>query len=285
MHLAEFDGQASATERILVAVKHGHDLDHVVQRIRDDIAIDAIRERIAAEYATQGIRTFSSSDYDQYTNLTRLTNATADAERRPEIRIEDHTDCPGSALAIAVHGLQDDDVQIYGVCTEPQHHHDRWGGSTQAKVKLSERSDEEAEARRAERRTLIANNKAWDSGQTTRRAWLASFLSRKTLPKDAELFAALTLTQHAFLVSSDNRSIAEDITGVSYPHGLQQLVEATPTKAAHVTLAVAISAREHHTSRDSWRSTNTADIDYLIQLERWGYTLSPVERIAAAPVE
>lgn len=285
MHLAEFDGQASATERILLAVKHGHDLDHVVQRIRDDIAIDAIRERIAADYAAQGVRTLSSSDYDQFTNLNRLTNAPVGAEHRPEIRVDEHTECPGHALAIAVHGLQDDDVRTYGVCTEPQHHHDRWGGNTQAKAKLSELSDEEADVRRAERRTLIANNKAWDSAETTRRTWLSEFISRKTLPKDADTFAALTFTQHAFLVNSDNRSIAEEITGVSYPHGLQKLVESTPTKAAHVTLAVAISAREHHTSRDSWRNTNTADIDYLIQLERWGYTLSPVERIAAGYIE
>ena len=285
MRLAEFDGNDDAAARILDAVECGYDLDHTVQRIRDDIAIDAVRDRITAEYAAQGIRTFSPHDYGQYTTLTQLTNAPVDAESRPTISIEEHASCPGHALAIGVNGLQESDVRIFGVCTEPQHHHSRWGGNTQAKVKLSELPEEEADVRRAERRTLIANNKAWDSAETTRRTWLSEFINRKTLPKDADTFAALTFTQHAFLVSSDNRSIAEKITGVSYPHGLQKLVEATPTKAAHVILAVAISAREHHTSRDSWRGTNAADIDYLIQLERWGYTLSPVERIAAGYIE
>ncbi|MBD8104744.1 ParB/RepB/Spo0J family partition protein [Plantibacter sp. CFBP 8775] len=285
MRLAEFDGNDDAAARILEAVENGYNLDHIVQRIRDDIAINAIRDRITAEHTQQGIRAFSSNDYGQYTTLTQLTDAPADAEHRPVISIEEHTSCPGHALAIAVHGLKDSDIRIYGVCTEPQHHHNRWGGNTQSKVKLSELPDDEAEARRAERRTLIANNKAWDSAETTRRTWLSEFINRKTLPKDADTFAALTFTQHAFLVSSDNRSIADEITGVSYPYGLQKLVEATPTKAAHVTLAVAISAREHHTSRDSWRTTNAADIDYLLQLERWGYTLSPVERIAAGYIE
>ncbi|PPI12786.1 hypothetical protein C5D04_11280 [Rathayibacter sp. AY1D2] len=37
---------------------------------------------------------------------------------------------------------------------------------------------------KAERRTLVANNKAWHAAETVRREWIASFLSRKTLPQD-----------------------------------------------------------------------------------------------------
>jgi len=46
-------------------------------------------------------------------------------------------------------------------------------------------------------------------------------------------------------------------------------------------LATALSARENHTGRKSWRTPNAADRDYLLQLQDWGYTLSAVERIAA----
>lgn len=59
------------------------------------------------------------------------------------------------------------------------------------------------------------------------------------------------------------------------------LVEATPNKAGHVNLAVALAARENHTSRDSWRHPNTTDRDYLLQVEKWGHHLTAVERIAA----
>ena len=35
---------------------------------------------------------------------------------------------------------------------------------------------------KAERRTLIANDKAWASAEVVRREWLTEFLSRKTMP-------------------------------------------------------------------------------------------------------
>ena len=49
---------------------------------------------------------------------------------------------------------------------------------------------------KAERKVLIANNKAWASAEVVRREWLVEFLSRKTLPKDAAQFIAQGLTMH-----------------------------------------------------------------------------------------
>ena len=50
------------------------------------------------------------------------------------------------------------------------------------------------EAQKAERRTLIANNKAWDAAEKVRRAWIAdAFLTRASPPKNAEAFLALAV--------------------------------------------------------------------------------------------
>ena len=49
---------------------------------------------------------------------------------------------------------------------------------------------------KAERRTLIADNKAWASAEIVRREWLTEFLSRKTMPTDAQHWVAVALTRH-----------------------------------------------------------------------------------------
>ncbi|PPF62333.1 hypothetical protein C5C21_14350 [Rathayibacter tritici] len=45
----------------------------------------------------------------------------------------------------------------------------------------------------AERKVLIANNKAWNAAEKVRRELIATFLTRKTLPKDADRIIALGL--------------------------------------------------------------------------------------------
>ncbi|MEF2978150.1 hypothetical protein [Subtercola sp. YIM 133946] len=69
--------------------------------------------------------------------------------------------------------------------------------------------------------------------------------------------------------------------GYAAREALAVMVEATPTKAGYVSLAVALSARENRTSRESWRDPNPSDKAYLLQIEKWGHHLSAVERIAA----
>lgn len=59
-------------------------------------------------------------------------------------------------------------------------------------------------------------------------------------------------------------------------------MEATPTKAAHVALAVVLAAREARAEDVAgWRSVSPVIASYLVALEGWGYKLSPVEKIAA----
>lgn len=145
---------------------------------------------------------------------------------------------------------------------------------------MSELPEAEAEARRAERRRLIANNKAWDSAETVRRTWLESLIARKTLPKDAGAFIAVTMTTHRTELTGDQLRLAPKLLRVKYD-ALPALAESNPARAGHITLAVVLSAREHATNRESWRSPNPSNKNYLLQLESWGYALSNVERIAA----
>jgi ParB family chromosome partitioning protein len=61
------------------------------------------------------------------------------------------------------------------------------------------------------------------------------------------------------------------------------MTQATPTKAGHALLAVALGAMEAATDKNSWRNPNESIRQYLDQLAAWGYTLSDVETLITDP--
>ena len=141
---------------------------------------------------------------------------------------------------------------------------------------------------KAERRELIANNKAWASAEVVRMEWLTTFLGRKTLPKDTALFVARALTTHRSSVSdamSRGNGLAHSLLGLDHDGSmwsgdkLAAYVQANPSKAGHVTLAVVLAGIESHTSKDTWRRPTRDMSAYFGQLTAWGYAASDVEQI------
>ena len=141
---------------------------------------------------------------------------------------------------------------------------------------------------KAARRELIANNKAWDAAETVRREWLAQFFARKTMPKNAIAVTADILTVSYSAVCDAMRtgsSYAAELLGVkgSGREALAEYRASHPTKSTHVALAITIAAVEQSTGRHTWRNPRSETARYLVALSEWGYALSPVEMIAAAP--
>ncbi len=146
-----------------------------------------------------------------------------------------------------------------------------------------------SDADKAERRTVIANNKAWDSATTVRLAWLKAFLARKNSPKDAGGFIARALAAG----SHDVRKAMESghRTGCAllglpeppsyYSSQTNPLVEAAAgaggQRATQLSLAVLLGGFEEATGRDTWRRPTGANRAYFAALAEWGYTLSEVE--------
>jgi ParB family chromosome partitioning protein len=62
---------------------------------------------------------------------------------------------------------------------------------------------------------------------------------------------------------------------------LAALVEHSPAKTQHVTLAVVLGGIEDSTSKNTWRHPETTKALYFKQLAAWGYALSEVEQIVA----
>lgn len=161
---------------------------------------------------------------------------------------------------------------------------ERTGSTSDKSVVLD---DDAKLAARAARRRVISHNKAWDAATPVREEWVTKFLTRKTLPNDAVLATAISYTRYAGDMQSHNgHSKATTLLGLnkgdSYSGGsiLAAHIDAHPTKAAHVTLALTLGNLEANTSRETWRTPSKNNIFYLEQLRAWGYSLSAVEQVA-----
>jgi ParB family chromosome partitioning protein len=294
--IAEFEGDEHAVA--VLTDTDDDDLAYVAQELRDERTTREAEAKLVAEFTEQGYQVFTEWSHG-FTQLFNLTDAADDADERPALTAETHTGCAGRAIYLTVY--DEDDHSAREVCTTPDNHRPIYQGATVSvdhRVPVEGETDEqraerealaEAEAaeRKAERARVIANNKAWKTANTVRRDWITSFLARKTLPKDTAVFVAQSVTTHATALTEYNAgNLVGALLGQEasyYPRSeAAKLVEATPTKAGHVTLAVLLAAREARAEDvQGWRSVSSVIASYLLALEAWGYKLSPVERIAA----
>lgn len=249
-----------------------------LQRARDDRAAAAAREAAEQIEAAKGHRILSESPaYDAPTPHRLYDLRTADGERVTEELITGK-----EGVAVYVVGHRDGDARITYYVDDP----DALGLTV---VNNRRASGPMTDEQKAERKILIANNKEWDAAETVRREWLTTFLSRKTLPKDAAQVIARGLTEARHLVEggmNQGNRLAATLLNIEpsnsyFSDALADYLQAHPTKAGHVTLAVVLGGIESSTGRGSWRAPDERVAAYLKALASWGYTLSPVEKIAA----
>lgn len=276
--LIEFEDDPDALASLRDTAKRNPDsFDHHAQRLLDE---KATREEIAAlraDYEAQGYTVVDWPGWDD--NETVFLRDLTDADGQP-LTEENYAGKPGHAVAI---GERWGSVSVGHVVVDWKAHGLRKIGRTGTVT-----GGKMTEAEKAERRRVVANNKAWVSAEKVRRAWLARMLGRKRLPSDALAFAAVTLAVESHEVGkavSDRHALACELLGTDYTpgqhHPLAAMVAGTPTKAGHVIVAIALAALEADTSKNTWRNPDTTDRRYFDQLAGWGYTLSEVEALVA----
>jgi ParB family chromosome partitioning protein len=276
--LIEFDGdEAIRADLIQVATTDPAQFAHAAQRARDDKARAQVKADAEAELSGRGYTILDNDPgyYDtEYTRISELL--TADGQR---VTVEHIENFDGRAAHVRVYADGDANVTYFVKDAKAAGFHP-YGGS-------QARSGPMTDEQKAERRNLIANNKAWASAEVVRREWLTTLLSRKTVPKDAAVVIARGLTVHRHAVSAATQGgneLAHDLLGIERPgyfdtDKLDALIEQTPAKAQQVTLAIVLGACESVTSKQTWRAPSPTDAAYFTQLAAWGYPLSDVERI------
>ncbi len=305
--VAEFDDDAEAVKKLVVAAKDGG-FDHLAQRLRDQRADAAARaEATAAFTAAAGVTVVDPPPYDPKTSMKRLDQLTADGEvLTPQM----HAQCPGHAAWLEEEwvsngGDEDDDdswsrgwVPVY-VCTDYQAHGHapRWGGHDSGRKTNAEMTAQEREQARAERRDVIDSNKAWDSAEAVRRDWLRTFLGRKTAPKAAAAFIATSLARADFAITrafTGGNQLAYELLGIERTKRLHGgrgediagvLATATEGRALLITLGLVLAAYEEATGRHSWRNVDPGTAHYLTLIQAQGYELADVEQRARGASE
>lgn len=278
--MIEFEDDPRALANLVAtAEQNPEQFAHELQRQRDRIAREEAIATERARLVDAGYTVLDQQPYHDDKTIVSIEDlATADGS---DITPDHLTEIGDDKLAHVGHGYGGLQTTLY-VRNFKTHGFKRAGNG----VQIGGMTDEQ----KAERRELIAKNKAWDSAEVVRREWLTTLLSRKTLPKDATAFITVGLTLHrrdvASAMNGGNRLAATFL-------GLEpQLNEWQPSpvdgyaeqsgKAGHVALAVILAGMEAAIGRHTWRQPTGTASRYLAQIEAWGYPLSEVEQIVTA---
>ncbi|MWJ05189.1 ParB/RepB/Spo0J family partition protein [Clavibacter michiganensis] len=280
--LVEFDDDEEARASLIkTAVTVPAQFEHELQRARDERARREALQAAITDHESRGyvIVDHENPEHEAFVPVFQLV--TADG-RYPRLSAEEMDALDGRGARIvdyfdgpeATYYLRDPEAVGF---RRRQH-------ETPAEVTMT---DEQKAEQKAERRRVIANNKAWDSAETVRRTFVASLVTRKALPKNAVQVIAAGLTTYRHEVGravQEGSPLAHEFLGVArergyYSDALGQYAAATPTKAQHVALAVVLGGIEASLSRESWRSAQPEVAEYLRQLAAWGYPLSEVEQL------
>ena len=302
--IAEFDDVPDAVTALVAAAKASPgQFEHVAQRARDARAETRLRADLTARLEETGIRMIDRPDpYRRGTvrGLDQLRPA-PDSESSTALSEAEHTSCPGH-VAWLDHSWRGDEplVIAYGCDGWVEHGHaERYAapGRATSASPSGAAGGPLTDEQKAERRQIIANNKAWASATTVRLAWLRQFLARRTPPKDAAhwIVAVLADGNHDIRrAMEDQHSLARDLLGLAdtegehrwyrgcgRPHPISAAAQtATPARASMLTLALLLAAFEDGATKNTWRDPSPESAGYLSALATWGYELAEVEQLA-----
>ena len=272
--MAEFEGDAERTlELESVIMDEPDQLHHVAQQLRDDRERAAALAAFTAEIEATGIRIveapgYSDEDVARVSSLKR-----ADGERA--------TEDDGNAVYIATDGTGEHITVSVVVGWKELGFTDRYSYSSSSANK-SPMTDEQ----KAERRTLIENNKKMESATTVRREWVTALLAKKQAPKGWQYFTVHAITHHPEVTSGYDGEVAANMAGAKIEgektwawNPLREHVAKTTTRPEFSLIALICAGYEKTIAKDSWRSPHQSHRDYLNQLVTWGYTASETEKI------
>lgn len=286
--LAEFADDEEATAALMRAAEGGHGFGHKAQRLRDDRARSAAHDREAQALAGAGVKVIIPPNYvdkGEHPKARRVDELVT-IDGKSDVDPSEHAACPGHAAEVKA--WRDEQAEggysavVTYYCTDPKinGHRPRFE-DTNAKKSRDEMTEAEREQAKAERRELIANNKAWESAETVRLAWLADWLTRKTAPKETAAFIATAINNGAWEGAEPTDAKAREVMrALKISTSTATLAKASAGRALVLVLAGYLAAYEAKTDRNDWRSPKTSTREYLRFLSTNGYDLSEVEQLA-----
>ena len=193
----------------------------------------------------------------------------------------------------------DEDANAYLISTDYRGQHNANPASPDGRTWASPRSTNattvargpqkgpRTEEQKAERKTLIANNREMESATKVRREFVKSLLARKTAPKGWQYFTVHAITHHPETASGYEGTVAAEMAGAKTGetsdrwgwNPLRDHTAKTTARPEFSLIALICAGYEKTIQKDSWRSVEKRHFHYLNQLVPWGYTASAVEQI------
>ena len=275
--MAEFEQDEAATADLeSVLMDEPDQLFHVAQQIRDNRAREA---ELAA--LIDGLKAEGKTLVDYAGHYADEENLFVTAANRADG--EPATDEDANAALVSTNYLGEHNVRLViagwkELGFSPRH--ERYDGGSN--VQKGPMTDEQ----KAERKTLIANNKAAESATIVRREFVRNLLSKKQAPKGWQHFTAYALTHHPETASGYDGKVAAEMVGAKSDESdrwgwnpLRDHVAASTARPEVSLIALVCAGYEKTIAKDSWRSPSQAHRDYLNQLVVWGYTASETEKM------
>jgi ParB family chromosome partitioning protein len=256
--MAEFEDDPAALERLRESREYGNGLAHEAQRIRDDYAATRKLQAAEEELRACGLTVIPDPGWTPQ-QVKRLEDLVDD--EGATLTEETHATCPGHVAWLRTWNITKpvfgcDDPKTLG--HKPARAGDKLGGGPM--------SDEE----KTERRTVIANNKAWDSAAVVRAAWIKAFVKGAKAPEGAEKFI-LTVV------------LRDGLNQPGYTEGQRLLGQRHSQGSALRTLVgLALIQWDDRIGRHTWRKPSELDRLVMAQLAKWGYQASEVEQLLLA---
>ncbi len=317
--LADHQDNPADVAALLDAAPRGR-MDHVVAQLAarraENAAISAAVGPVCAELAASGVTVLEDEPNTYAPGGARsVEDLTIDDGNGDQVQLtaESHAACPGHAAYVDAEYYPadpDDDqpeeveVSVLYVCLDParfghtsrrwsdRHHTPRPGDTvvepaegetaSDAAARLAREQEAEAEAKKAERRELIARNKQADAAAEVRRAFVRQCLAVKSRHKAMAGWALHQVIQRdptfcrwAGEYYSRPAILAELLGGDP-----RQVTADTPAARHGVILwAQVATANEEDLPRDAHRQRAPSRARYLRHLQTLGYVLAEVEQM------
>lgn len=280
--IAEFEDDKTAVTALSGQLVDPGRFRHVLQGLRDD------RDRAAV--VAEAVRDLPEgsvvlAERPSYSGTAVLdVDSLLDKPGGKRLTAQSHVDCPGHAVFVrAITRWQDGaprgfKAEVTAFCTSwksaghVNRHAAPGSGAT---------SGPQGEDQKAQRRALIANNKAAESAVVVRLEFIRELLKRPKLPADAmsHVAAALYLgrTQQADHLLARGLLYGKDLSEADLLADMSR-----PDVAQRYLLALALAHVEQSMPKDFWRQDYSVvdRVGHLRRLASWGYVLSDVEQLA-----
>ena len=265
MVLAEFDADAEAIKALTVtALKDPSRFDHLVAQLRRDRDDRAAYEKVARQVTESGVALVELENGWWLPDGAAWLSELDGPEGSRTLTPAKHRKCPGHAAAVRE---ADDGYEVAYLCLDPvdQGHIDQRRDRPSATEASSVRpgmTDEQ----KAERRRVVANNKAWEVATPVRRGYVTELLARRSVPKGTLRYVTeAVVADPAGIAAGDGDRVASLIGKDTHPGAWDRSAAITLARDASdarlplVLLAqVVASVEARFGERQGWRHPTPA---------------------------